>query len=386
MQMKKKIPFIRTGRFTDKNGTTAEIKPETLDKIIASTRSYPYQNGEFPVVIGHPKEDSPAWGWISKNSIVKEKNILSALADDSSFAAEFREWISKKLYKTVSVALRPDWSIKHIGFLGAQPPAVTGLPAVEFSSSPNDIIIELSEGVLSAKQFGLLSSLFSGIKNYFIEKEGEEKAEELIPSSSLEEMTKPAEETEQKEEAVPDDEKAEENSEEETPAGKEEEETDPSKKKKGAEKNLSERFIALQLELKAAQEETEKLKRAAKRKEHLAFCESAEAAVKIKPAERNAILGLMEILDSAPALEFSEGDETISVNPLEAFKEIIKNQKPVVELSEIAARDKAVTVKKEGSPAEISKRAIEIKSDAEKLGESMNFAEAVTLAGKEFNI
>ncbi|HEX2982973.1 MAG TPA: hypothetical protein VHO28_05455, partial [Ignavibacteriales bacterium] len=315
-----------------------------------------------------------------------EKNVLSALADDNSFAAEFRQWINKKLYKTISVALRPDWSIKHIGFLGAQPPAVTGLPVVEFSSSPDDIVIELSEGELSAKQLGLLSSLFSGIKNYFIEKEGEEKAEELIPASSLEEMTKPAEEPEQKDETLPDEEADEEKPEEEIPAAKEEGETDPAKKKKGTEKNLSEHFIALQLELKTAKEEADRLKKEARRKEHLAFCESAEAAVKIKPSGRNAILGLMEILYSAPVLEFSEGDETISVNPLDAFKEIIKNQKPVVELSEIAARDKAITVKKEGSPAEISKRALEIKTEAEKLGESMNFAEAVTLASKEFEI
>ncbi len=379
--MKKKIPFIRTGKFTDKNGTPVEITSGSLDKIISSTRSYPYQNGEFPVVIGHPKEDSPAWGWINSNSLIKEKNVLSALADENSFAAEFREWLGKKLYKTVSVSLRPDWSIKHIGFLGAQPPAVTGLPAVEFASSDSDIIIELSESELPQKQLGILSSIFTSLKNYFIEKEGEEKAEELIPSSSLDEMSAPSE-------TKPED-KADEPSQEETPADdvedeRPQDETAPAKKKK--EKNFSEKFIALQEELKAARDEAKKLKRDNRRKEHLAFCESMDAVTKIKPAERETVLGLMELLDSSPVMEFAEGDETVSVNPLEAFKKIITNQKSVVELSETAVKEKAVQQKKEGSPAEISKRAMEIKAEAEKSGAAMNFAEAVTLASKEFDI
>lgn len=377
--MKKKIPFIRTGKFTDKNGTPAEIKPETLDKIIAATSSYPYQNGEFPVVIGHPKEDSPAWGWINKNNLIKEKNVLSALADDSSFAREFNEWIGKKLYKTVSVALRPDWSVKHIGFLGAQPPAVTGLPAIEFSAAPDDITIELAEAELSPEEISLFSSLINGIKNYFIEKEG--KPEELIPAISLAEISKHSDESFKQDETVsgedePDEAKTVNEIKEEASA------------KDGNEKGtpLSERFIALQQELKAAQEETEKLRRETKRKENLAFCESRDAVTKIKPSERNAILGLMEILDASPALEFSEGDETVTVNPLDALKKLIVNQKPVVELSETALKEKALTVKKEASPAEISKRAIEIKTEAEKSGAAMNFAEAVSLAGKEFDI
>jgi hypothetical protein len=118
--------IFKTGKHTDSSGNTREWTEEDLDKIV---NSYDPSKHEAPIVIGHPKTNAPAFGWIEK--LKRVGDTLYALP--KQLAQEFVEMVNRGLFKKRSISLYPDGTLRHVGFLGATPPAVKGLPDVEFN-------------------------------------------------------------------------------------------------------------------------------------------------------------------------------------------------------------------------------------------------------------
>lgn len=133
--MPKWFAIFRTGKHTDSNGNTREWTEADLDKIV---ESYDPSKHEAPIVIGHPKSNAPAFGWIEK--LKRVGDTLYALP--KQLAQEFVEMVNKGLFKKRSISLYPDGTLRHVGFLGATPPAVKGLPDVEFSDEYSTLEIE----------------------------------------------------------------------------------------------------------------------------------------------------------------------------------------------------------------------------------------------------
>lgn len=106
--------------------TDAEVQELATD--------YDGTNAPAPAVVGHPEIDAPAYGWIQSAKKVGDDLLLTV----GSMTQQFVDWLDAKHYRKVSIALfRPDdpgnpkpgkWYIRHLGFLGATPPAVSGLP------------------------------------------------------------------------------------------------------------------------------------------------------------------------------------------------------------------------------------------------------------------
>jgi len=119
------IEIFRIGGHTDSAGFTRDWTLKDLEKIASS---YNPQEHEAPIVIGHPETDSPAYGWIEALKVEGEK----LLAKPGQLVEQFKDWVKKGLYKKVSIALYPDLTLRHVGFLGAVPPAVKGLENVRF--------------------------------------------------------------------------------------------------------------------------------------------------------------------------------------------------------------------------------------------------------------
>lgn len=135
IKMPKWFAIFRTGKHTDSNGNTREWTEADLDKIV---ESYDPSKHEAPIVIGHPKSNAPAYGWIEK--LKRVGDTLYALP--KQLAQEFVEMVNKGLFKKRSISLYPDGTLRHVGFLGATPPAVKGLPDVEFSDEFSTLEIE----------------------------------------------------------------------------------------------------------------------------------------------------------------------------------------------------------------------------------------------------
>ena len=119
------IPIFRGGRQIDGNGRAWE-GDGLIEKALAS---FDTAKHEPPVVVGHPRHDAPAFGWVA--GLKKEGDLLMAKFKD--VVPEFTEAVKKGLYKKRSAAFYPDGRLRHVGFLGATPPAVKGLADVAFA-------------------------------------------------------------------------------------------------------------------------------------------------------------------------------------------------------------------------------------------------------------
>jgi len=131
------IPIFKTGTHTDSQGRTREWGTADLDKIVAS---YDPAEHEAPIVIGHPKDNAPAFGWAA--GLERKGEVLFAKA--KQLVPEFVDMVRQGLFKKRSISLYPDGSLRHIGFLGAQPPAVKGLADVAFAAGEEDTVIEFA--------------------------------------------------------------------------------------------------------------------------------------------------------------------------------------------------------------------------------------------------
>ena len=134
--------IFRTGKHTDSMGKTKEWTKSDLETICSNFET---KNPDVPICVGHPKTNSPAYGWIDKLRIEGEK-LYASFKD---VQPEFQEAVKKGLYKTRSISLTKDLIPRHIAFLGGQAPAIKGMEQFCFQTDineENDIIIDFNEG------------------------------------------------------------------------------------------------------------------------------------------------------------------------------------------------------------------------------------------------
>jgi hypothetical protein len=120
----------------------------------ASAAAYDPVKHEAPLVIGHPKHDAPAYGWVQ--SVQFADDGLTAIPHQIN--PDFAELHESGAFKKVSASFyHPNaksnpvpgvYYLRHIGFLGAMPPAIKGLREPQFSETETDadfITVEFSE-------------------------------------------------------------------------------------------------------------------------------------------------------------------------------------------------------------------------------------------------
>lgn len=119
------LAVFKTGHHTDMHGFTRHWTGEDLTSIV---RNYASKEHEAPLVIGHPRLDDPAYGWckdVRANGSLLEVQVHQVVP-------QFASLVEQGQYKKRSIALDGDgaggWKLRHVGFLGATPPAVAGLP------------------------------------------------------------------------------------------------------------------------------------------------------------------------------------------------------------------------------------------------------------------
>jgi len=191
------IEIFKSGNHKDSLGKKHSFSEEDLQKI---ARDYNNKVGAdpsylAPLVKGHPKGDDPAYGWIEKLTI-RGSRLLAKLKD---IAPELIKEVRRGMFRKVSLALYPDRMLRHVGILGAVPPAVKGLKSLAFSSDDNyeefekedaemlkiDELVEFGEkildetDVLKSQNEELLATIesmeFSRRKNDYLEFIEEEK-------------------------------------------------------------------------------------------------------------------------------------------------------------------------------------------------------------------
>ncbi len=154
----KTIEIFRPGRFVAMSGQEIEF---TEADLAASAGAYDPKKHEAPVVVGHPKDNSPAFGWVRR--LTYDKTLK---ADLDQVDPGFAELVRAGRYKKVSASFYLPtatanpvpgvYYLRHVGFLGGMPPAVKGLKGIEFHESEDQTVtVEFEE--LSTRPWGEIS-------------------------------------------------------------------------------------------------------------------------------------------------------------------------------------------------------------------------------------
>lgn len=139
------IAIFKTGTHTDGAGQTRTWTEQDLDRIVAQFKPAEH---EPPVVIGHPSTDAPAFGWVA--DVKREGALLYARLKD--LVPEFVDLLKAGRFKKRSIALYPDLTLRHVGFLGAMPPAVKGLPDAQFAAGTfSEVSLQPEEETMDEK-------------------------------------------------------------------------------------------------------------------------------------------------------------------------------------------------------------------------------------------
>lgn len=131
LDLEKWDEIFRAGKHTDSQGRVREWSEADLDRIV---QNYDPTRHEAPIVIGHPKDNAPAFGWVAK----LKREGKSLFAQYRQVAKDFVEAVRDGRYKKRSISIYPDGTLRHVGWLGAQPPAIKGLPDFAFSDAGKD--------------------------------------------------------------------------------------------------------------------------------------------------------------------------------------------------------------------------------------------------------
>lgn len=325
------IEVFRAGKHTTHHGKEMEFTEADLDKIA----SYDPKAHEAPVVIGHPKVGDPAVGWVE--GLKREGNKL--LAKMSKLHPAFSEAVKDGWYKKRSISLYPDKTLRHIGFLGAMPPAVKGLAEISFAEGePDTFEMEFSEDW----KFSLIGSFMRRIREYFIAKDGTDAADKIVSDWEIQDIKTP-EPPEPKEIAPAFNE----------PGQKEDEvnqkEFDEMKAQLAEMKaqlaRANEALASKDAQIKSFEEASAKAEIDRKVAAFSEFCEGQVKAGKLTPAQRDRAIPVMRTMASAEPLDFSEGGKTEKKAPAALLQEILSSLPVQVDFSEFATSDRA------GAPA-----------------------------------
>lgn len=137
--MRKWDTIARTGTHTAMNGKRVKLTRAHFDRIVST---YDPKKHEAPLVIGHPKHDDPSFGWVQE--LKREGDDL--LARYAQVPDELREAVDNGHYKKKSVSLYKDGSLRHVGLLGAAPPAIKGLGDVQLAEEDAAITFNFDFG------------------------------------------------------------------------------------------------------------------------------------------------------------------------------------------------------------------------------------------------
>lgn len=137
------LHIFRAGTYQALAGQTVTLSAADL---AATAAAYDPARHEAPLVVGHPADNGPAWGWVA--GLAATGADLHASARD--VAADFAAAVRARRYAKISASFWPPthpanpapgvWSLRHVGFLGAAVPAVLGLAPVTLAADDAGLV------------------------------------------------------------------------------------------------------------------------------------------------------------------------------------------------------------------------------------------------------
>lgn len=304
------IEIFRAGTHIDDQGRRHTFTPAMLAEMAAS---YNRAAHDAPLVVGHPQHNLPAYGWVRRVYVNAAGNLaIDADRVDPAFARMVRDG---RFAKRSASFYPPDaphnptpgrWSLRHVGFLGAQPPAVQGLRDIEFAAA------DVADAVCISLDFAQGNAPDTPIPHTPTTNPPEESP-----------MTIPAT----------------------TPTHASPAPIPPQHPDSTAEvERLRAELAASQSALREAQQQVASFSEAAAVQRQATFVSFAEAEVKagrLLPKDRAiCVATLCALTERAEPISFSEGSHTSQFTPLELCAWLqgqMSSRRPIVQFGEIAA-------------------------------------------------
>lgn len=323
MQTTKPLQIFKPGRHTAMSGAVIEFSASDL---AASAAAYDPAKHEAPIVVGHPRLDAPAYGWVSR--LTAGSSGLEA--EPHQVNPEFAEMVNAGAFKKISASFFspghpanpvPDvYYLRHVGFLGAQPPAVKGLRNPEFGES--------DEGVVEFSEWDDVdnASLWRSLREWILGKFGLDEADKVVPGYKVQSLEQAAQEELNKSQTEAEAERS--NS---APAFSETNQENPVDPEEKAALEAENARLKKQIADEAA---------AKRHAEHASFAESLASEGKLLPAQKDVAVATLDFLAAQEqVVEFGEGDEK---KPLAAaFKNFLTALPRQIEFGEYATHERA---------------------------------------------
>ena len=297
------IEIFRAGRHTDDSGTVHNFSAADVAGMVAA---YDPALREAPLTIGHPAHNLPAYGWVKGLEVNAAGNLAM---HTHQVAPQFAEMVGNKAFKKRSASFYPPqhannpkqgaWYLRHVAFLGAQPPAIAGLADFADNASVAVFADTNAEGAVS----------FS------------EASPDLSATPPVIPITKPTVTTP-----------------EPTQMDKDlQAQLDAANAKQAA------TDAALAKATQDAADATAQLAQfaeSAKRDRTAGFVSFADSQIKagkLLPKDKDAAVAVLGTLADAQPVSFAEGGATKTIPAADWLKALIENAKPLVSFSEQAA-------------------------------------------------
>ena len=319
------LQIFRAGRHVAMSGQALDFSEADL---AATCAAYDPAKHEAPLVIGHPTHDLPAYGWVQSIKISNGGMDASPTQVNPAFAEMVKDGAFKKISASFYSPDAPNnpvpgcYYLRHVGFLGAQAPAVKGLRQPSFADD--------EAGVITFGEWDDTTNagLWRNLREFLIGEFGQEKADRALPNFEVRALELGAQD-ELRAAAV-----ARAVAPPMTSAFAETQVTNPKEQTLTPEEIAALQAKATRLEAELAANLTEQTHAA-----HAAFCESVPAN-RLTPAMKPVVLALMDNLTAGPAVvEFGEGD---AKSPLiDQFKKFIQALPESVPFGEHATNDRA---------------------------------------------
>lgn len=359
------MEVFRSGQHKDSKGRDFNATDAMLADI---AKVYDPALLEAPIVVGHPKDDAPAYGWVASFSVKGDTLIGHPKQVEPQFAAMVNAGRFKK--RSISLLSPADphnpvpgsYYPRHVGFLGGVAPAIAGLKDVSFSADDTHVI-DFMIGDPEPKPFEQAATLLSGFQSLLwalrefvkLDKLGDGKvvadfsAADAVDPAAPKIITPPATQA-----APP----------------------------KGLTVDTAEKLTADRAKHDAEVASFSAKQQAARILEDTALIDALEADGKIAPGHKPALLDFMASLDDADAINFSavEG-EAVSATPRAWFREFLGGAKAVINFSEVAGGDTGKD-SEAVDPADLANRAAAYQFEQQKSGRTVTIADAVEHVAK----
>lgn len=372
------IEVFKAGTHTDSKGRVCTFTEADLDKIVSNLAL-----GAAPAVLGHPKHNDPAYGWVKPGGAKREGTSLFVKFEDVNPA--FAAGVDSGAYRNRSVSVIRDKDaglrLRHVGWLGAAPPAIEGLQPLDYSAEVDAHEFDAHDWDVGYA-LGDAAELLRGLREQMIAKDGLEAADAALPNWRIRSVADAAERVKTAARAEPDAVTTGSFSQSNTTGGgmsisQEQLDAAVAKARKEAEDAAAANFAAGQAELTRLQGE--------RQAERIgALITGWTAGGKITPAQTEGLAEFMASIEGgAGEFTFSATDKSeVKKAPAQFFAEFMNKLKPAVKLGKPGDWEANQATVDSTDPAQIADRATSYMKEQSDKGITVSLPEAVAFVSR----